>query len=271
MYHTLITAQELNQHYSSDDWVILDCRFNLADADKGEALYINGHIKSAQYVNLNQQLSGAVTAVSGRHPLPEVTAITQVFSQAGIGEHQQVVVYDDCSGAMAARTWWLLQWLGHSKVAVLEGGVDAWLQAGYSLTAHSINPVSRHFVRRDSAYQAISITQLCSGQYQLVDARAAARFNGEEEPIDQVAGHIPDAVNRPFSDNLTPAGLFKSRDQLKAQWQTLANDNTLHMCGSGVTACHNILAMRHAGLCASKLYVCSWSEWIRDPTRRVVP
>ena len=269
MYSTLITAQQLQQDYRSGNWIILDCRFDLADAAKGQAEYSKAHLGDAQYVHLNDQLAGAISSDSGRHPLPEIADISRLFSELGIGEKSQVVVYDDCSGAMAARTWWLLQWLGHSNAAVLDGGINAWCEAKLPLTSNVPMMAPAHFVRHSSEYESISTGQICSGSYQLVDARAVARFNGEQEPIDPVAGHIGGAINRPFSENLNSAGRFKSSAQLQHSWQALAADTTVHMCGSGVTACHNILAMKHAGFKPSKLYVGSWSEWIRDPARSV--
>jgi len=269
MYNTVISAQALQENYQTDNWIILDCRFDLSDEIKGELLYSQGHIERAVYLNLNNQLAGEITASSGRHPLPNIADLCHTFSQVGIGEGTQVVVYDDCSGAMAARTWWLLQWMGHINVAVLDGGIQAWQGEGYQLSTknHAVNPA--HFVRHSSNFEALTTEQICSGSYQLVDARAAPRFNGEIEPIDPVAGHIPGALNRPFSLNLNEQGLFKSTDQLLAELGSLAADDTAHMCGSGVTACHNILAMSYAGFKASKLYVGSWSEWIRDSARPV--
>ncbi|MCJ8341178.1 MAG: sulfurtransferase [Pseudomonadales bacterium] len=269
MYSTLITAQQLQQDYCTGNWIILDCRFDLADASKGHAEYAKAHIADAQYVHLNEQLAGAITSDSGRHPLPEIAAITRLFSELGIAEKTQVVVYDDCGGAMAARAWWLLQWLGHSNAAVLDGGINAWRTANYPLTSSIPTVAGVHFVRRSSDFASITTGQICSGSYQLVDARAEARFNGQQEPIDPVAGHVSGAINRPFSQNLTADGCFKTTNELQHSWQPLATDTTVHMCGSGVTACHNILAMKHAGFKASKLYVGSWSEWIRDPARSV--
>ncbi len=269
MFKTLVSAQQLHAQDSDLSWVILDCRFDLANPDKGHQAYLADHIEDAQYVNLNTQLSGAINASTGRHPLPEIADITALFSAFGVGDKTQVVVYDDCSGAMASRAWWLLQWLGHENVAVLDGGIQGWQNAGYSLTQKISEPAQAHFVRHSSKFQAVTTDQICSADYQLVDARAPARFQGQVEPIDPVAGHIPDAINHPFNDNLNDAGVFKDSAQLLAMWQELDKENLVHMCGSGVTACHNLLAMCHAGLEPSKLYVGSWSEWIRDSARAV--
>jgi thiosulfate/3-mercaptopyruvate sulfurtransferase len=269
MYNTIISAQSLQENYQPENWVILDCRFDLADPEKGQSLYLQGHIENAQYANLHQQLSGVISPNSGRHPLPEISEITQFFSSVGIGENKQVVVYDDCSGAMAARAWWLLQWLGHTNVAVLDGGLQEWTKLNKPLSVQPNPAQAAHFVRHSSQYVAITTDQICSGQYQLIDARANARFRGEVEPIDPVAGHIPNALNQPFTENLTLQGLFRSKDDLVDVWQAQAKDETVHMCGSGVTACHNILAMKHAGFKPSKLYVGSWSEWIKDSARAV--
>ncbi len=269
MYSTLISAEQLKDQFDAESWVVLDCRFDLFDVDKGEQLYRDSHIPNAIYLNLNQQLAGEVTANTGRHPLPEISVITQLFSSIGIADKKQIIVYDDCSGAMAARAWWLLQWLGHTQVAVLDGGINAWTKREFSLTAQINTPKPAHFVRHASGFKTVTTEQICSGNYQLVDARAAGRFRGEVEPIDPVAGHIPDAVNQPFMENLTEQGLFKSTDDLQALWSPLVQQNTTHMCGSGVTACHNILAVCHAGFTAPNLYVGSWSEWIRDSARPV--
>ncbi|EPJ43216.1 MAG: hypothetical protein OFPII_42870 [Osedax symbiont Rs1] len=269
MYSTLISAEQLKDQFDAENWLILDCRFDLFDVDKGEQLYRDSHIPNAIYLNLNQQLAGQVTANTGRHPLPEISAITQLFSSIGIADKKQIIVYDDCSGAMAARAWWLLQWLGHTQVAVLDGGINAWTERELSLTAQINTPKPAHFVRHASDFKTVTTEQICSGNYQLVDARAAGRFRGEVEPIDPVAGHIPDAVNHPFMENLTAQGLFKTTADLQALWSPLVQQNTTHMCGSGVTACHNILAMCHAGFEPTHLYVGSWSEWIRDSARPV--
>ena len=269
MYNTIISAAALQDNYNRDSWIIIDCRFDLADATKGEQLYHRGHIEDAQYLNLNLQLSGEITTSSGRHPLPNIAALCQIFSEAGIAENTQVVVYDNMSGAMAARAWWLLQWLGHTNVALLDGGIQAWQALDFPLSSQSYSAPTAHFIRHRTAFEVRTTDQLCSGSYQLVDARAAPRFNGEVEPIDPVAGHVPGALNRPFSLNLTDQGVFKAQGVLKVELESLADDSTVHMCGSGVTACHNILAMCYAGFNPSKLYVGSWSEWIRDSLRPI--
>ena len=269
MYTTVISAKALNENYQPLNWIILDCRFDLLNPEKGLSLYLQSHIADAQYANLNQQLAGSMTPNSGRHPLPEIAAITQFFSNIGIGGQKQVVVYDDCSGGIAARAWWLLQWLGHTNVAVLDGGIQTWIANGYSVDDQVSGAEQAHFVRRSSAFTAVTTAQICSADYQMVDARATARFKGEVEPIDPVAGHIPGALNKPFTDNLSDSGLFKSPAELLDHWQALDEDDTVHMCGSGATACHNILAMRIAGLKPAKLYVGSWSEWIKDSARPI--
>lgn len=269
MYKTIISAAQLHTQITQSSWIILDCRFDLANPDKGYQAYQAAHLPNAQYVNLNEQLSGEISPSTGRHPLPEIADVTALFAQCGVTENTQVIVYDDCSGAMAARAWWLLQWLGHENVAVLDGGIQAWVDAGFDLTQSVSEPLAGHFVRKSSAFQAVTTEQICSGDYLLVDARAAARFQGKMEPIDPVAGHVPEALNHPFTNNLTVQGFYKEPAQLLQMWQKVDADNLVHMCGSGVTACHNLLAMCHAGLSPSKLYVGSWSEWIRDSARAV--
>lgn len=271
MYQTLISAEQLQSEIQSQrPLVILDCRFNLMAPEQGREQYLADHLPGAQYVDLNTQLSSAITADSGRHPLPQQAALVSLFSSLGIDDQVQVVVYDDCAGGMAARAWWLLQWLGHRNAALLDGAIQAWQAAGFAQEqGEGSEPQARHFDVKASAFTTLSTAQVLAGDYRLVDARAAARFNGEQEPIDPVAGHIPHAINRPFQANLTPQGLFKSQAQLAQELASLDSPEVAQMCGSGVTACHNILAMCHANLAPSKLYAGSWSEWIVDSTRPI--
>jgi thiosulfate/3-mercaptopyruvate sulfurtransferase len=281
MYQTLISIEELQQNSSSQDWVVVDCRFDLADPSKGHQLYREGHIPHAQFMDLEQDLSSPIDSTSGRHPLPDLQQFKEKLGKLGITARSQVVVYDDCAGAMAARLWWLLRCLGHEAVAVLDGGFPVWKRQAGDISTNVFLPIKE--VYQDTAVQAdgwknlkmsvISSEELFSSMLdvQLVDARATPRFNGEVEPIDPVAGHIPGALNRPFVDNMTAAGIFKSADLLAQEWSSLidVDRSVVHMCGSGVTACHNVLAMVHAGMTNSVLYAGSWSEWIRDSQRPV--
>jgi len=275
MYTTIISGPDLKEHLSKD-WVVFDCRFNLADTSAGEAAYIAGHIPGATYLHLDNDLSSKITPESGRHPLPDMEQLVSRLAKAGVSNNSQVIVYDDCGGAMAARAWWLLGCLGHKKVAVLDGGYAAWLNAGGEESQFrepgTEGDLSGQFQPEYSLTVDQLQTELSQNSISLVDARGEERFRGEVEPIDPVAGHIPGAVNRPLTDNLDQ-GVFKSPDRLRAEWQSIIGDlapsHVVHMCGSGITACHNQLAMTIAGLKGSRIYAGSWSEWIRNPERPV--
>lgn len=285
MYQTLISVEELQQNGLSQNWVVVDCRFDLADPSKGYQLYRESHIPRAQFMDLEQDLSSPIDSTSGRHPLPDLQQLKEKLGKSGITAQSQVVVYDDCAGAMASRLWWLLRCLGHEAVAVLDGGFPVWKQQAGEISTNVFLPVKEIYQCtdmntatqdndwQDLAMPLISGEKLCRSlaSIQLIDARATPRFNGEVEPIDSVAGHVPGALNRPFFDNLTAAGVFKPADQLAQEWSSLVevDQAVVHMCGSGVTACHNILAMAHAGMTNSVLYAGSWSEWIRDSRRPV--
>ena len=275
MYQTIVSAGTLNQHLNRDDWVIFDCRFNLMDTGAGFTAYQQGHIPGAHYLHLDNDLSSAITPDSGRHPLPVPEKLAHILGQAGVSSQTQVVVYDDCGGAMAARAWWLLRWLGHDAVAVLDGGYPLWLQ-NYSgstdIPKAKINGFESARRNKMNLSTTQLLTELSGSDTLLVDARAEERFLGKVEPIDPIAGHVPGAVNRPLTDNLDN-GQFKSAGQLKTEWLELLRgvqpQSVVHMCGSGVTACHNQLAMEIAGLSGSRLYSGSWSEWVRDASRLV--
>jgi thiosulfate/3-mercaptopyruvate sulfurtransferase len=284
-YRTLIDASTLQQTLQQDladnrapNWVLLDCRFNLIQPDAGRALYRQGHIPTAQYADLNLDLSSPITATSGRHPLPDPKRLAQRLGQWGIGPDTQVVVYDDMGGAMASRGWWLLRWLGHDRVALLDGGLPAWIAAGGELSAAASQPapcaayplaLHRNWVVGCEAV----VANLAGQSFTLIDARNVERFRGEQEPIDPVAGRVPGALNRPVPDNLTATGRFKPADQLRVEWLALLgdveSDQVVTMCGSGVTACHLLLSLELAGLSGARLYAGSWSEWIRDANRPV--
>lgn len=279
-YQTLISPADLVQHLDDPDWAIVDCRFSLADTLRGRGDYLQAHIPGAVYAHLDEDLSGPIIpGVTGRHPLPEVKTLAQRFSNWGIDRGVQVVAYDDASGALAAvRLWWMLRWLGHHAIAVLDGGWQHWQDAGYPLRAgHEARNPRGEFVPRpcpDLVVTAGEIAKMCQDAGSRVyDARAAERYRGENETIDPVAGHIPGALSAPYSDNLTPQGVFRSKEELRAHYQALLGDipgeRTAFYCGSGVTSIHNILAMVHAGLGEPRLYAGSWSEWITDPQRPV--
>lgn len=275
-FTTLMTAETLVEHLGDPRWVIIDCRFSLADPSQGERDYAAGHIPGARYAHLDHDLSSPVTPTSGRHPLPAPEVFARTAGGWGIGPATQVIAYDDAAGMFAARLWWLLRWLGHETAAVLDGGWRAWLRAGFPVTAERPQITPETFTPRpdDSRWlRTEEVLDIVHGTRAglIVDARAPARYAGTEETIDPVAGHIPGAYNRPWMDNVDSEGRFRSRDNLRARFEAFGvpPGGIVHMCGSGVTACHNVLAMEHAGLRGSRLYAGSWSEWIRDPHRPV--
>ncbi|MFA5985700.1 MAG: sulfurtransferase [Methylococcaceae bacterium] len=276
-YNTLISADSLYTHQYDKHWIIVDCRFALTDANFGIKAYRAGHLPNARYAHLNLDLSSEVQAYTGRHPLPNLSSITKKLGLWGINNQSQVVAYDDAAGSFAARFWWLLRHLGHDKVAVLDGGIQHWQRLGYPLTTKLPAVKAEVFRAYPSSYNWLTARQvenlLATKTVKLIDARANPRYLGQHEPIDPVAGHIPGALNHPFTLNLNGNGLFKSADALRQQLQQLLGKSqpqqSIHMCGSGVTACHNLLAMEHAGLTGSTLYAGSWSEWIRDKNRAI--
>lgn len=276
-YTTLISAEDLHQHLNDPNYVIIDCRFSLADTEAGFTAYRHGHIPNARYAHLDKDLSSNITDFSGRHPLPNFTQLVKKLGAWGIDNNSQVVVYDDVSGAFAGRLWWLLRYLGHNKVAVLEGGYNHWQKLSFLITTvlPSIKPsIFRVYPSENSMLNALEVQNgLAQKAICLIDARTPERYRGKNEPIDPVAGHIPGAVNRPFQSNLDRNGLFLSASALRRQFNMLIGDKNpqqvVHMCGSGVTACHNLLAMEVAGFSGSKLYAGSWSEWIRNKNRPI--
>ena len=276
-YTTLVSATTLHQHLNDPNWVVVDCRFSLANSDAGSYAYRHGHIPNARYAHLNKDLSSAITDFTGRHPLPDFTLLAKKLEAWGIANNSQVVVYDDAGGAFAGRLWWLLHCLGHDKVAVLNGGIQHWQKQGFSLTTtlptlqsttFRLYPNTSLWLNASQIQNSLARKAIC-----LIDARTPERYRGEQEPIDPVAGHIPHALNRSFQLNLDNKGLFLSADHIANQFKQLIGttppEQVVHYCGSGVTACHNLLAMEYAGLTGSKLYAGSWSEWIRDKNRPV--
>lgn len=276
-YATLISAPTLHQQLNNPDWIIVDCRFSLADTETGAKAYRHGHIPNARYAHLDKDLSSAITDFTGRHPLPNFTLLAKKLGDWGIANTSQVVVYDDAGGAFAGRLWWLLRSIGHDKVAVLDGGIKHWQKQGLPITTVLPKVKSatfRPYLNEAAWLSALQVqNSLAQKSICLIDARTPERYRGEQEPIDPVAGHIPGALNRPFQLNLNSNGLFLPAEQLRGQFNRLiganASEQVVHYCGSGVTACHNLLAMEHAGLTGSKLYAGSWSEWIRNKNRGV--
>jgi thiosulfate/3-mercaptopyruvate sulfurtransferase len=275
-FTTLISAAQLQAlHSSGAPLVLLDCGFDLADPAAGERAWAAGHLLGAHYAHLDHDLAGTKTGHNGRHPLPAIEDWSQRAGRWGIGPGVQVVAYDAQGGPYAARAWWLLRWLGHHAVAVLDGGRAAWLAAGGALsTAAPSNNAAAPYPHHASVMPTITTAALQAslGQVLLLDARAAERFRGDVEPLDPVAGHIPGATNRFFKDNLQADGSFKPAEQLRREFEALGAvgaNAVVQQCGSGVTACHNLLAMAHAGLGDSVLYPGSWSEWCSDAARPV--
>ncbi len=276
-YTTLIATDTLHRHLNHPDWIIVDCRFSLADTEAGGKAYRHGHIPNARYAHLDRDLSSAITDFTGRHPLPDFTLLAKKLGAWGISNTSQVVAYDDAGGAFAGRLWWLLRCMGHHKAAVLDGGIKHWQKQGFPVTTilPKVKPAAFRPYLNDSAWlNALQVQDsLARKAICLIDARTPERYRGEQEPIDPVAGHIPGALNRAFQLNLDSNGLFLPPEQLRAQFKrligTCAPEQVVHYCGSGVTACHNVLAMEYAGLEGSKLYAGSWSEWIRNKNRTV--
>jgi thiosulfate/3-mercaptopyruvate sulfurtransferase len=275
---TLIDVESLAAQLTSPDWVVVDCRFNLTDPLAGRAAYERGHIPRARYANLDDDLSRKPSAAEGRHPLPDPNVFAATLGAWGITSDTMVVGYDEASGAIAARLWWLLRWLGHERCAVLDGGLAAWQQAGLPLDTSAPVVTARTYERRRApGGDAVIATDEVAARQRagdlLVDARGAPRYRGEQESIDPVAGHVPGAVNRPFSSNVTSEGRFRPASELRAELEKLLAgrdaSRLIAMCGSGVTACHLLLALEHAGLSGGRPYAGSWSEWIRDTARPV--
>ena len=280
-FHTLINAAQLAQIAAAStagapDLAIVDCRHDLRAPAWGRQAYLTDHIPGAVFASLDEDLSGPLTPRSGRHPLPSCEAVAAWLGRVGIGNDTQVIAYDQGS-VFAARLWWLLRWLGHERVAVLDGGLAAWRAAGAPLDNSPVSPRPTVFtpgLPLEVALDTAEVQQLLdSGAVVLVDARAADRFAGQNETIDPVAGHVPGARNHPFSQDLAADGRLLPPSELAVRWQrTLAGaaaTDVVTMCGSGVTACHSLLALRHAGLGGGRLYAGSWSQWIRDPARPV--
>lgn len=275
-YVTLIDAAALHAHVHDPRWVIVDCRFNLADTEAGRRAYRESHLPGARYAHLDEDLSDPITPTSGRHPLPDSTRLARMLSAWGIGPETQVVAYDDLGGMLAAaRLWWLLRWLGHKAVAVLDGGFSAWRRANLLPTAELPVVQPAMFVAEPDDRLWLTTAQVLAlpTEHVVLDARGAARYRGEMEPIDPVAGHIPGALNLPTEGHLTPEGCFLPPTELQARFNAVLGGRSpeavVHSCGSGVTACHNLLAMEIAGLQGSRLYAGSWSEWIRDSNRPI--
>ncbi len=275
-YTTLVDVATLQSHLDDPNWLVVDVRHQLADVGYGERVYAECHLPGAVFLHCDRDLSGPMNGCNGRHPLPDAEQLAQRLGEIGVGATTQVVVYDDAQGMIAGRLWWLLRWLGHDRVALLDGGLSAWLAAGGAMTDVVPTRSPRLFVplRQNQLVEADFVLESIETPHMhLIDARGPDRFRGENESIDPIGGHIPGAVNRFFKDNLLPDGRFKPAAVLRAEWLAILAgsppDLVVHQCGSGVSACFNMVAMEIAGLPGSRLYAGSWSEWCADPGRPV--
>lgn len=277
MSSLLVSADELAAHVGDPGWRVFDCRHDLQNTEYGVQAYTKGHIPGALHLHLDRDLSGAKTGANGRHPLPQADAFAARMAACGVGAETQVVAYDNEGGIFASRLWWMLRWLGHERVALLDGGLPGWRRAKQPLVTDvpAFPPAVFTVRERPLTVDADQVlARLQSPAMLLIDARAPERFSGEEETLDPVGGHIPGAVNRFYFDNLDDAGCyFKPAGDLRVEFEQLLAGRdpatVVQQCGSGVTACHNLLAMEIAGLTGSRLYPGSWSEWCADPARPV--
>jgi thiosulfate/3-mercaptopyruvate sulfurtransferase len=273
----LVSADELIAHIGDPTWRIIDCRHDLGNTEYGANAYAKGHIPGALFLHLDRDMSGAKNGRTGRHPLPDPAVFAKRMGECGVGPDTQVVAYDNEGGIFASRLWWMLRWLGHDNVALLDGGLPGWRRAKQALVTDVPSVTPTAFQARPQALVVNAdevLANLQSPNTLILDARAPERFSGEEETLDPVGGHIPGAVNRFYFDNLDDAGCyFKPADELLAEYNALLAGRdparVVQQCGSGVTACHNLLAMEIAGLNGSKLYPGSWSEWCADPARPI--
>jgi thiosulfate/3-mercaptopyruvate sulfurtransferase len=276
-FTTIITPNQLEPHLEEANWAIFDCRFDLVQPRWGEEQYLVEHIPGAVYVHLDDNLSAPKSGTNGRHPLPGIEVIAEYFSELGIDEGTQVVIYDARGGGIAARLWWMLKYLGHEAAAVLDGGFPEWKRLGLPVQPNPESRVPRQFKPRlkpDLKVIADEVLERRSPSSSLIlDSRAPERYRGEDEPFDPIAGRIPGAVNRFWQTNLDADGRFRNPDILRAEFESLigsiAPTDTIVYCGSGVTGCHNVLTMNYAGFQGVRLYAGSWSEWSSDPSRPV--
>lgn len=271
---TLVSTDILADNFTNPDWVIVDCHFLLDDLEAGRKAYHRAHIPGAIYAHLDEHLTGPIIpGKTSRHPLPDIDTFAKALSSWGIDEKTQVIAYDNRGGGIAVRLWWMLKWLGHDAVAVLDGSFSQWKKAILPITKEIPTSLPRKFVPKPRTEMIATLEEIESirehPEKLLIDSRAAERYRGENEPIDPIAGHIPGAVNRFYMDNLDEYGKMRPIPELKAIFSALIGErspeNVIFYCGSGVTSAHNVLAMAHAGLGMSKIYPGSWSEWITNP------
>jgi len=276
-YSILVSIQELSTHINDPDWVIVDCRFDLDIPDRGQDQYLVGHIPGAVYAHQNKDLAGEVTPQTGRHPLPEASAFQQRLGDWGIGPQTQVIAYDDSDGSKAARLWWLLHYYGHTRAAVLDGGLAGWTQSGLPLQSREEQNLPATF--SGESHPEMVADSACvdlarqDPNWLVIDARTPERYSGSIEWVDPVAGRIPGSVNYYFGNCVLPDGRFRPAEELRREFLALVGNRQIEhvivYCGSGVTACSDLLALEYAGLRGARLYPGSWSEWIRDPENPV--
>lgn len=280
MFEFLVSAEQVQANLDNAEWLILDVRHDLADHQAGRRAYEQGHIPGAVFLDHEVDLAAPKTGLNGRHPLPSRQQLAQLLQQSGLRDGMQVVVYDAQGSLFASHMWWMLRWLGHPQVAILDGGWQAWQQLGGAEESGSAMPVpaaAKLSVPEQAAMPTVQTEQVLKNLskpiFTVLDARAAERYRGDVEPMDPVAGHIPDALNRSHLNNLGEQGRFKPAEQLRQEFQDLLGsisaEMVVHQCGSGITACHNLFAMELAGLSGSSIYPGSWSEWVSDASRPV--
>ena len=276
-YKTIISADNLIKNINNKDFIIFDCRCDISDSSYGINAYNEGHIENSIFVDVDHDLASEKTANSGRHPLPDPELLSEKLSQWGMANNKQAIVYDDAGGAFAGRMWWILKWLGHSDVAVLDGALGGWMSSGGKLSSKPTifeRDVFNPSIKDD---MHVSIQDVEDAQYKMskliLDARSKERYLGIKDEVDPVAGHIPGAISHPLGQNLDKNGHFKSPEELRHIFNKLLGDTSssdiISMCGSGITACHNILALEMSGIKGVPLYVGSWSEWITDKNRPI--
>tara|TARA_B100001769_G_C22096332_1_gene591520 strand:+ start:1308 stop:2159 length:852 start_codon:yes stop_codon:yes gene_type:complete len=276
-YKTIISAQELNKNLNNTSFIIFDCRCDITDKSYGVQAYNEGHIENSIFVDVDHDLASEKTSNTGRHPLPDPLIISEKLSQWGMTNDKQAIIYDDAGGAFAGRMWWILKWLGHSHVAVLDGALGAWMSNGGKLSTKTTIFERETFHPKVNDSMHVSISEVEDAQYKMnkliIDARSKERYLGIKDLVDPIAGHIPGAVSHPLGQNLDKNGHFKSPEELRHNFSKLLGDTAsgdiISMCGSGITACHNILALEISGIKGVPLYVGSWSEWITDKTRPI--
>ena len=272
VFTTLIDNKTLDHHLDATNWIIVDCSYDLADKNAGRNSYLESHIKGAVFADVYDDLSGPPVTDNGRHPLPSEEALNSLFSRLGIDHDSQVIVYDNACACFAGRLWWMLRYMGHKAVAVLDGGWQSWDEAGLAKAEGEEKNTHTNFQGQANKDWLVTVDGVPAAEL-LVDSRDPQRYRGENEPLDKAAGHIPGAINRFWKNNLDASGLFKDSKQLRNEFERCLGGidacKTVFYCGSGVTACHNLLAMAHAGLESPLLYAGSWSDWCSESSRPV--